>query len=97
MITTLQEYYDATMASGTPEAKALLQMESMFAATEAERIVSDGRKDNTLSTRQIQERLVCLLISHRGLVIAGYLQERARGVPMATDGPGPVVPGDLGS
>lgn len=97
MITTLDEYYKNTMAHGTVEAKSLLEFECLFAGTETERIVSDIRRDNNLSSRQIQERLICLLISHRALVIASFLQERARGVPMPIDGPGPVVPGDLGS
>jgi len=86
MITDLNTYWAQTMDGGTPEAKSLLQMEALFAGTEA-KILS-----TQMNEKVIQERLICLLIAHRSQVIASYLMERASGVPVPADGPGPVVP-----
>lgn len=94
MITTLDEYAKLVEETGTPEAKMLFFQECLFAGTEAKAILGLIRTSEhaTVTERMLVDRLVCLLIAHRGPVMAGYLMERARGVTMAVDGPGPVVP-----
>lgn len=94
MIATIDEYWKAVMTEGTPEAKQLLQMEVLFAQTEAKALMQflGTTQHETVTLNEIHERLICLLIAHRGPCLASYLMERGRGVPLAVDGPGPVIP-----
>lgn len=94
MITQLEDYWKLVMETGTEEAKSLLQTEALFARTEAAAVllVLGQAQDEAVAMIELEKRLMCLLIAHRGPVLAQFLMERGRGVPMATDGPGPVVP-----
>lgn len=98
MITNLNDYWQTVQEKGTDAVKILLETEALFALTEAKAVVGllgcppPTDDDVTL----IQERLVCLLIAHRAQVIAGYLMERAMGIPLASaEDPGIVVPGEV--
>lgn len=75
----------------------LLMTETLFSLTEAKAIIAlvqaelPVKMDESLQ-KDIHERIVCLLIAHRGPVLAQFLMEQARGIPLPVDGPGPVVP-----
>lgn len=94
MITNLTDYWNQVNQSGTPEAKLLLTTEALFALTEAKAIarISGHGEEDTAFIAKLQERILCLLICHRGPVLANWLMERASGKPIPVDGPGPVVP-----
>jgi hypothetical protein len=102
MIQNLNDYHNDVMARGTPQAKMLLGMEEMFAGTEAKVIMAkffpsaiDGNASSVKDDLYwIQERLVCLLISHRGQVLANFVMECSTGTPMNQDG-AVVVPGEM--
>lgn len=93
MITSLEDYAKMVEQTGTAEVKMLFLQECLFAATEAKAVLSLVRACNhdTVAEKEVVDRLICLLIAHRGPVMAGYLMERARGLK-PVDGPGPVVP-----
>ena len=86
---TVEDYTKLTMEKGTEEAKTLLVTEILFAGTMAKQLFPHYEQ---CEIDRVKREIVSLLICHRSMVIANYLLERARGIPMAADGPGPVIP-----
>lgn len=90
----VSEYFKEVLAKGTPEAQMLLRLEACFAGTEADAI-AEITKSYSART-ELTERLLCLLIAHRSLVIVNYLMEQGRGFnPANAADLGPVVPDNV--
>ena len=95
MIKSVDEYYRDVMEHGTPEAKILMTEEACMSGNLAKRLVqttlpsgvalAPERHDERAAT--IQRELMALLHAHRGMVLANFFMERARGEPMGTEGP----------
>lgn len=82
MMTTIDEYHEQVMKSGTEHAKTLMIEEALMSATLAKKL-----KQQNLSVAEVQRELMCLLIAHRPQVLVNYMLERADGIPLAKDGP----------
>jgi hypothetical protein len=79
---SIDEYYKDVMAHGTGPAKILITEEALLASGLANRIVDDA-----LSAVPAQREIMAALHSHRAMVIANFLLERAEGHPMNHEGP----------
>lgn len=91
MIESIDDYYNQVMEHGTGPAKILMTEEALMSGTMSKKLASmsddlaEGGKAAT-----IQRELMCLLHSHRGMVIANFMMERAEGHELGR-GESPIV------
>lgn len=85
MNVTVDQYLKDVRDSGTGPAKILAFEEVMMSQTLARNIY----RRPGITPEELADQIFCLLFSHRGMVLANWLMERAEGKPMAVDGPIP--------
>lgn len=89
MIVTVEDYLKEVKEHGTGPAKILALEEILMAGTLA-RAIQRKVPLAELPFAELQDDIFCLLFTHRSMVLAGYMMDRAEGTPLSS-GEGHVV------